>query len=390
MKNRFHNNPPLRYGMVGGGESSQIGDSHRVALNRDSYYRLVAGAFDLNKERGQKFGISLGLEPDRIYSDYKEMATKENFRDDKIQVVGIMTPNNTHYPIAKTFIEAGINVILEKPITTNSTDAYDLIKLSREKKVLCASMYGYSGYPMVRQAKAMVNAGEIGKIRVIQTEFAHGNCALAVENHSEGAAWRNDPKTSGDSFVLADVGTHALHLATFITGQQVMEVSADRQSFVEGRVLEDNAHVLLRFDKGASGFLWASGIAVGQRHGLAIRIFGSKGGISWVQERPNQLTFSKLGHTPLILELDSPELHPQAKRLLRVGAGHPEGYFEAFSNIYSDFAEILLAKLNRETPDQLCLDLPTLEDGARGVEFLNACVKSSDNNGRWIKTESIF
>ena len=376
--------------MVGGGESSQIGDSHRVALKRDSYYKLVAGALDVNKERGLKYGISLGLEPDRIYSDYKEMATKEKHRDDKIQVVGIMTPNSTHYPIAKTFIKAGINVILEKPITTNSTDAYDLINLSREKKVLCTSMYGYSGYPMIRQAKAMVNAGELGNIRVIQTEFAHGNCAIAVENNSEGAAWRNDPKTSGESFVLADVGTHALHLATFITGQQVIEVSADRQSFVEGRILEDNAHVLLRFDKGASGFLWASGIAVGHRHGLAIRIFGSKGGISWLQERPNQLIFSKLGQTPLTLELDSPELHPQAKRLLRVGAGHPEGYFEAFSNIYSDFAEILLAKLNRETPDQLCLDLPTLEDGARGVEFLEACVKSSNNNGCWIKTESIF
>jgi len=389
MKNRFNNNPPLLYGMVGGGLTSQIGDSHRVALNRDNYFKLVAGAFDVKKEQGHQFGESLGLKPDRIYEDYIEMAKKESLRVDKIQVVGIMTPNNTHFSIAKTFIKEGFNVILEKPITTNCTDAHNLIKLAKEKNVLCSSMYGYSGYPMVRQAKAMVLAGQLGEIRVIQTEFAHGNCAIAAEKHSEGAAWRNDPKTSGDSFVLADVGTHALHLATFITGQQVVEVSADRQIFVKGRVLEDNAHVLLRFEKGASGFLWASGVAVGHRHGLAIRVFGSDGSIEWSQEKPNQLKFSILGQTTRILELDSPELHPPAKRLLRVGAGHPEGYFEAFSNIYSDFAEILLAKLNGETPDKHCLDLPSLEDGARGVEFLEACVKSSEKNGQWVKTTFI-
>ncbi len=389
MKNRFNNNPPLLYGMVGGGLTSQIGDSHRVALNRDNYYKLVAGAFDIDWERGRQYGKSLGLQSDRVYENYIEMARKESSREDKLNVVAIMTPNNTHYSIAKKFIEEGFNVILEKPITTNSNDAHNLIKLAKKRNVLCSSMYGYSGYPMVRQAKAMVLAGQLGEIRVIQTEFAHGNCATAAEEHSDGAAWRNDPKTSGDSFVLADVGTHALHLATFITGQQVLEVSADRQSFVKGRVLEDNAHVLLRFEKGASGFLWASGVAVGHRHGLAIRVFGSEGSIEWCQEKPNQLKFSILGQTTRILELDSPELHPPAKRLLRVGAGHPEGYFEAFSNIYSDFAEVLLAKLNGEAPDPLCLDLPTLEDGAKGVEFLEACVKSYKKNGKWVKTTFI-
>ena len=389
MRNRFNNNPPLLYGMVGGGLTSQIGDSHRVALNRDNYYKLVAGAFDIDSEKGRQYGKSLGLQSDRVYENYIEMARKESSREDKLNVVGIMTPNNTHYTIAKKFIEEGFNVILEKPITTNSNDARNLIQLAKKRNVLCSSMYGYSGYPMVRQAKAMVLAGQLGKIRVIQTEFAHGNCATAAEKHSDGAAWRNDPKTSGDSFVLADVGTHALHLATFITGQQVLEVSTDRQSFVKGRVLEDNAHVLLRFEKGASGFLWASGIAVGHRHGLAIRVFGSEGSIEWCQEKPNQLKFSILGQTTRILELDSPELHPPAKRLLRVGAGHPEGYFEAFSNIYSYFAELLLAKLNGEAPDPLSIDLPTLEDGAKGVEFLEACVKSSKKNGKWVKTTFI-
>ena len=387
MSNRFHKNPPLRYGMVGGGATSQIGDSHRAALRRDSYYELVAGALDIDAERGLQFGKSLGLKSDRTYQDYQLMVQAESDREDKIHVVGVMTPNSTHYEIAKTFIEAGFHVILEKPITTTTDDALDLIRLAKEKNVLCASMYGYSGYPMIRQARAMVAAGELGDITVVQTEFAHGNCVTAVEQCSEGAAWRNDPKVSGGTFVLGDVGTHALHLATFITGQQVREVAADRQSFVSGRVLEDNAHVLLRFEKGAAGYLWASGIAVGHRHGLAIRVFGTKAGIEWHQEHPNQLLFSLLGQTQRILELDSPELHPPAKRLLRVGAGHPEGYFEAFSNIYSDFAEVLLAKISGKTPDQLSLDFPTLEDGAQGVKFIEACVESADNNGCWVNSK---
>ena len=387
MNNRFHIHPSLRYGMVGGGATSQIGDSHRVALRRDSYYELVAGAFDIDVERGRQYGESLGLATDRIYADYQQMAQTESAREDGINVVGIMTPNNTHYAIAKRFLEAGIHVILEKPVTTTTDDALSLMRLAQEKDLLCASMYGYSGYPMIRQARAMVAAGELGEITVVQTEFAHGNCATAVEQHSEGAAWRNDPNTSGATFILGDVGTHALHLATFITGQQVREVAADRQSFVKGRVLEDNAHVLLRFEKGAAGYLWASGIAVGHRHGLAIRIYGTQAGIEWHQERPNQLSYSPLGQTPRILELDSPELHPSAKRLLRVGAGQPEGYFEAFSNIYSDFAEVLLAKLSGTTPEPLSLDFPTLEDGAHGVKFLEACVESANNNGRWTNSE---
>ena len=386
MRNRFHNNPPLRYGMVGGGVTSQIGDSHRSALNRDSYFQLVAGAFDIDENRGKKYGKSLGLDSDRTYANYDQMIKAELSRDDKIQVVGIMTPNATHYTIAKKFIESGVNVILEKPITTNTDNALELIKLAKDKEVLCASMYGYSGYPMVRQARAMVESGELGEIRVIQTEFAHGNCATAVEEHSEGAAWRNDPETAGETFVLGDVGAHALHLATFIAKQQVAEVAADRQSFVKGRLLEDNAHVLLRFEKGAAGYLWASGVAVGQRHGLAIRIFGTKAGIKWHQERPNQILLSQLGKTPQTLELDSPELHTPARRLLRVGAGHPEGYFEAFTNIYSDFAEALLAKLSGQIPDPLSLDFPNLEDGARGVKFIEACVESAENNSRWVNS----
>jgi predicted dehydrogenase len=387
MSNRFYKEHPLRYGMVGGGATSQIGDSHRVALRRDSYYQLVAGTFDIDVERGRLFGESLGLDSERIYSDFQKMVHAELNRDDGIQVAGIMTPNSTHYTIAKTFIEAGFHVILEKPITTTTGEALDLMQLAEEKNVLCASSYGYSGYPMIRQARAMVAGGELGEIRVVQTEFAHGNCATAVEKHSEGAAWRNDPKTSGGTFVLGDVGTHALHLATLITGQQVHQVSADCQSFVEGRVLEDNAHVLLRFEGGAAGYLWASGVAVGHRHGLAIRVFGSKAGIEWHQERPNQLLYSPLGETPLVLELDSPELHPAAKRLLRVGAGHPEGYFEAFSNIYSDFAEVLLAKFSGNIPDPASMDFPTLEDGAQGVRFLEACVESAENKGCWVNSK---
>ena len=387
MSNVFYIDKPLRYGMVGGGATSQIGDSHRVALRRDSYYQLVAGAFDIDAERGRRYGKSLGLEPERIYSDYQNMVQSESEREDGIQVAGIMTPNSTHYEIAKYFIKAGIHLILEKPITTKTEEALDLMRMAKEKNVLCASMYGYCGYPMIRQARSMVEAGELGEVRVVQTEFAHGNCATAVENHSEGAAWRNDPKTSGGTFVLGDVGTHALHLATFITGQQVHHVAADFQNFVEGRVLEDNAHVLLRFEDGASGYLWASGVAVGHRHGLVIRIYGSKAGISWHQERPNQLLYSPLGETPRMMELDSPELHKSAKRLLRVMAGHPEGYFEAFSNIYSDFAQVLTARLSGKNQDEVNLVYPTLEDGAHGVKFIEACVESAKNKGCWVSSK---
>ena len=387
MSNVFYIDKPLRYGMVGGGATSQIGDSHRVALVRDIYYQLVACAFDIDAERGRKHGKSLGVEPERIYSDYQKMVQSESDREDGIQVAGIMTPNSTHYEIAKYFIEAGIHLILEKPITTKTEEALDLMELAKEKNVLCASMYGYCGYPMIRQARSMVEAGELGEVRVVQTEFAHGNCATAVENHSEGAAWRNDPKTSGGTFVLGDVGTHALHLATFITGQQVHHVAADFQNFVEGRILEDNAHVLLRFEDGASGYLLARGVAVGHRHGLAIRVYGSKAGISWHQERPNQLIYSPLRETPRVMELDSPELHKSAKRLLRVMAGHPEGYFEAFSNIYSDFAQVLTARLSGKNQDEVNLVYPTLEDGAHGVKFIEACVESAKNKGCWVSSK---
>ena len=387
MSNVFYIDKPIRYGMVGGGATSQIGDSHRVALRRDSYYQLVAGAFDIDAERGRRYGKSLGLEPERIYSDYQNMVQSESKREDGIQVAGIMTPNSTHYEIAKYCIEAGIHLILEKPITTKTEEALDLMRMAKEKNVLCASMYGYCGYPMIRQARSMVEAGELGEVRVVQTEFAHGNCATAVEKHSEGAAWRNDPKTSGGTFIMGDVGTHALHLATFITGQQVHHVAADFQNFVKGRVLEDNAHVLLRFEEGASGYLWASGVAIGHRHGLVIRIYGSKAGISWHQERPNQLLYSPLGVTPRIMELDSPELHKSAKRLLRVMAGHPEGYFEAFSNIYSDFAQVLKARLSGKNQDEVNLVYPTLEDGAHGVKFIEACVESAKNKGCWVSSK---
>jgi len=324
MHNRFKKNPTLRYGMVGGGATSQIGDSHRVALQRDGYYDLLAGVFDINPQDGRKFGAELGLDPERVYTDYREMAAAESAREDGIQVVGVMTPNSTHYAIAKTFIEAGIHLILEKPITTNVEDALDLIQLARKHNVLCASMYGYSGYPMVRQARAMVENGELGDINVVQTEFAHGNCATAVEQQSEGAAWRNDPKISGQTFVLGDIGTHALHLATFITGLQLKEVSADRQSFVSGRVLEDNAHVLLRFEKAekssqsAAGYLWASGVASVIVMVWELEFLVRKAVLSGGRNIQTNFIFRLWDKHHAILELDSPELYPCAQRLLRV------------------------------------------------------------------------
>lgn len=388
--NQFRKQRPLRYGMIGGGATSQIGDSHRVALAWDHYYDLVAGAFDIDPRQSRDYGARLGLDEERVYDDFRQMVKTEARRPDGVEIVGIMTPNATHHAIAKAFLEAGVHVILEKPITTNLADAQELIALAKSNNLICASMYGYSGYPMVRQARAMVRRGDLGNIRVVQTEFAHGNCATPVEQHSAGAKWRNDPAQSGATFVLGDIGTHALHIATFITGLTLQEVACDRQSFVEGRTLEDNAHVLMRFQGGASGFLWASGVAVGHRHGLAIRVYGSEAGIEWHQEQPNQLLYARLGESPRLLELDGPEMSAETKRVLRVGPGHPGGYFEAFANVYSDVAETLMARKEGRAPAPMSQDFPTLEQGAEGVRFLEACVESAEQGGAWVNATVAF
>ncbi|MGI9335139.1 MAG: Gfo/Idh/MocA family protein [Gammaproteobacteria bacterium] len=374
---------PLRFGAIGGGEGSLIGDSHRVAASRDGCYDLVAGAFDQDPARSRAFGLKLGLEPGRAYGDYREMLEAEAARDDGVEIVAVMTPNATHYEIAKRCLANGLHVICEKPLTFTSEQSLELVRMARERSLIAACMYGYSGFPMVRQARAMVRAGQLGEITLVHAEFAHGGGATAVELDNAAAAWRVSPEVAGPSYVVGDLGTHAAHLAEFITGHRISEVAADRQVIVAGRALEDNAHLMLHFEGGASGTLWASAVAVGHRHGLRIRVYGREAGLEWQQEYPNQLGYARDGESARTLEMGSPELLPPARRLQRIAPGHAMGYFEAFSNVYSDVAECMDAVRSGRDPDPLALEYPDFVDGAHGVRIVEAFVESAANGARW-------
>jgi predicted dehydrogenase len=375
----------LRLGMVGGGVSSLIGDSHRIASRMDDRYDLVAGAFDIDPERGRTFAGQIGVPPDRAYGTYRDMLAGESARPDRCDLVAVVTPNSTHFEIARAFVDAGFNVVCEKPLTTRAADAEELVGAVQRRGVVFAVMYGYTGFPLVREARAMVQSGELGAIRVVHTEFAHG--AYSGETAVAGAppTWRLDPQIQGPSFALGDIGTHALFLATFIIGQQAAEVAADLHRFVPGRQLEDNAHVMLRFDGGAKGMLWASGVAAGVIHGHRIRIFGEKAGLEWHQSRPDELHFLPRGGRPSLIQRDMPGLSQASRLRSRVSAGHSNGYFDAWANVYSDIADVIAARLINRDPDPLALQFPTVVDGARGVKFIEAAMASSENGGAWTR-----
>ena len=374
----------LRLGMVGGGATSLIGDSHRVASRIDDRYALVAGAFDIDPARGRTFAADVGVASDRAYDDYQSMLAGESRRDDRCDLVAICTPNSTHYEIARAFVEGGFDVVCEKPLTTSVHDAAALVTAVQERGVVFGVMYGYTGFPLVREARAMVAAGELGEIRVVHTEFAHGGYTVATATGDAPPTWRLDPKIQGPSFALGDIGTHALFLASYIIGQQASEVAADLHSFVPGRTLDDNAHVMLRFDGGARGTLWASGVAAGVLHGHRIRVFGEKAGLEWHQSRPNELLLLPRTGRPTVIERDTRGLSPLSLHRQRVGAGHANGYFESWANIYSDIADVLGARLMGRQPDPLALHFPTVLDGARGVKFIDAAMASSAQNGAWV------
>jgi predicted dehydrogenase len=376
----------LRLGMVGGGAGSSIGDSHRIASRLDDRFELVGGAFDIDPERGRAFARSLGLADDRIYDDYRYMAAAEKARPDRCDLVSIATPNNSHFEIASAFVQSGFNVLCEKPLTTNARDAETLAGMVGERDVIFAVMYGYTGYPLVRQARAMIAGGEIGPVRVVHTEFAHGGLAGA-QPLGAAAGWRLDPEIQGPSLAVGDVGTHALALATFILGRRVSEVSADLHRFAPGRALDDNAHVMLRFDGGARGTLWASGVAAGITHRHGIRIFGERGGLEWRQSHPNELWHFPAGGRPQVMERDARGLYPVSTRRSRIGAGHPGGYFEAWANIYADVADAISARATGQRVDPLALQFPTVQDGLHGVKFVEAVVLSSRQNGRWVAVD---
>lgn len=375
----------LRLGMVGGGQGAFIGGVHRVAARIDDRYELVAGALSSDAARGAASAAELHIAPDRAYADYGEMARAEAAREDGIDAVSIVTPNHLHTRIASAFLDAGIHVICDKPLASNLADALALVQTVRRSGRLFGLTHNYSGYPMVRQAREMVAAGELGEIRVVQAEYPQDWLSTDLEaTGQKQAAWRVDPAQAGAGGSLGDIGTHAEHLARFISGLELAEVSADLTTFVPGRRLDDNAHILLRYSGGARGMLWSSQVAPGNENALRVRIYGSKAGLSFSQENPNQLWFTPLGDRPRLITRGGAGNGAAAGRATRIPPGHPEGYLEGFAQLYRDMAEQIQARMEQRAPDPLACWVPTVEDGARGMKFIESVVESSRGNGRWV------
>ena len=376
----------IRLGMVGGGQGAFIGAVHRLAARMDDHYELTAGALSSDRARAQASGAELALAPDRIYTDFTEMAKAEAKRKDGIEAVSIVTPNYMHFAAAKAFIEAGIHVICDKPLSFNLKEAKALEKiLAKHKGVIFALTHNYSGYPMIRQARAMAAAGELGDIRIVQGEYPSDWLTNPIEKEGQKqAAWRTDPKRSGAGGCIGDIGTHTYQLACFVSGLAGDEVSADLTSFVKGRVLDDNAQVMLRFKGGAKGMIWASQVAPGNENGLKVRVYGSKGGLEWAQEDPNYLWYSPFGKPKQLITRGGNGANAAAGRMTRVPPGHPEGYLEGFANIYTEVARAIKAKRSGKKPDK-DVQFPGIADGVAGMAFIEACVKSSAKNGKWTK-----
>jgi predicted dehydrogenase len=374
----------LRLGMVGGGQGAFIGGVHRIAARIDDRYELVAGALSSDAARAAASAAELHIAADRSYADYAEMAWREAARDDGIDAVTIVTPNHLHARVATAFLDAGIAVICDKPVTTTLAEALGLVDKVRSTGQLFALTHNYSGYPMVRQAREMVAAGELGAIRVIQAEYPQDWLSTDLEaSGQKQAAWRVDPAQAGAGGSLGDIGTHAEHLARFISGLELDKVSADLTTFVPGRRLDDNAHILLRYVGGARGMLWSSQVAPGNENALRVRIYGSKAGLAFAQENPNQLWFTPLGEPPRLITRGGASAGAAAGHATRIPAGHPEGYLEGFAQIYRDVAEQLHARREQRAPDPLACLVPSVEDGARGMKFIEAVVESSRADGRW-------
>jgi predicted dehydrogenase len=371
--------------MVGGGEGGFIGAVHRYATRIDDQFELVAGALSSNPEKASRSGLALGLAPDRIYSDYRDMATKESLRPDGIEAVSIVTPNHLHASVARAFLEAGIHVICDKPVTTNSADANMLLELARKHDLLFAVTHNYSANAMVRQARQMVHDGQLGELRVVQAEYVQDWLAEPIElDGQKQAAWRTDPAQAGGG-AIGDIGSHAWQLADFITGMEVESLCADLSSLVPGRRIDDNVQVMLRYSNGARGSLWASQVAPGHGNDLSIRVYGSKGGLRWRQERPDELHWTPLGEPTRVISRNGPGTLAVAARLARIPNGHPEGYLEAFGNLYREVATHLLARRSKTPLGDTAATFPDIEDGLRAVRFIEAVQASSTAGGVWLK-----
>ena len=375
----------IRLGMVGGGEGAFIGAVHRLAARMDDQYSFVAGALSSTPEKSLRSGASLGLDPKRVYGSYEEMAKKEGRRKDGIEAVAIVTPNHMHAGPALAFLKAGIHVICDKPLTTSLKEAWKLQKAAEKSGKIFAVTHNYTGYPMVRQARAMIAAGELGEIRVVQVEYPQDWLAEPLEQTGQKQAdWRTDPLRSGAGGCIGDIGTHAFNLAEFITNIPVVEVSAELTTFVQGRRLDDDTHVRMHYANGAKGTLWASQVAVGNENALRIRVYGTKGGLSWSQENPNYLQFSPIGKPTYTITRGGAGSGAEAGRMTRIPPGHPEGYLEGFANIYSEIAHAIRASRSGTHPDAAVL-FPTIHDGVKGLAFIEAAVASSEKAGRWTK-----
>ena len=373
----------LKWGMIGGGEGSQIGPAHRLGAGLDGLFEFAAGALDHRAEQGIDYGQRLGL-GDRAYGSWQDMLAGEKKRDDKVDLVTVATPNATHFEITKSFLEAGFNVLCEKPMTMTVEEGEEIVEIAKKTGNICAVNYGYSGYSLVRHMKAMVARGDIGKVRLVNAEFAHGHHADATDADNPRVRWRYDPAQAGVSAQFADCGIHALHMASFVTGQEVTTLSADIVSCIDVRTLEDDAMVNFRMDGGAVGRLWTSSIAIGRQHGLGIQIFGETGGLRWSQEQPNQLFYMPLGERMQVIERGEANLSPEADRTTRVTIGHAEGMPLAFANIYTDLAEAISARKDRRLMDATANLYPRAEDGLRSMAAVYAVAESGKADGKWL------
>ncbi len=375
----------IRLGMVGGGSGAFIGYVHRIAARIDGDYDLVAGALSSNPDTARESGRNLGFADDRIYTSYEEMAVKEAARPDGIQAVSIVTPNHVHFGPAKAFLEAGIHVICDKPLTSTLEDARALRNVKPKNGAKFLLTHNYTGYPLIRQARDLVASGALGKLRVVQAEYAQDWLTVAADPGNKQASWRTDPKRSGAGGAIGDIGTHAYNLLRFVTGLKTEAVSADLTAFVPGREVDDNVHILLRFAGGAKGMLWASQVAVGNENGLKLRVYGDKAGIEWRQENPNEMWFCEFGKPKQLLTRGGAISAPPAASMnVRIPGGHPEGYLEAFATLYSQFAQVIRGE--GAAVEGL---LPSLEDGIEGIEFIMASVTSSRNEGKWTKFSDV-
>jgi predicted dehydrogenase len=377
---------PIRWGMVGGGIGGFIGEAHRMAARLDGKFNLIAGALSSDPERARQSAAQCFIAPERAYTDYRQMARREAERIDGIEAVTIVTPNASHHAIAAIFLDQGVAVICDKPLATSVADGQDLVGRAAKAQRLLGVTYNYSGYPMIRQAKSLIGDGVLGKIRLVQVEFALGWLAAPLEQEGVKQAWRTDPKEAGPSGVVADIGTHAYHLMRFVTGLDVLTLAADLATMVPGRQLEDNANILLRFRDGARGALWASMVAAGESVGFRLRVYGETGHVAWDEAFPDQLHLRMLDGIDQTLHRGA-KLSPLARRGTRLVTGLPEGFVEAFANLYADYAEQIEARREKRAPDPLSLLAPTGADGVDALAFVEAVLKSGLADGSWVALE---